>query len=268
MKQTHPVNLIVVDDCSALLPNIRGHSIKVIRNQTRKGLSFCRNIGYRASNGDIVAFMDDDAFAEPNWLEELEKCFDNGADIAGGLIVPKWEGNRPWWFKESMYNLVGLNEPTHWILGCNFAIRKGLLEKMNYFFEEKMGRKEGNLIAGDETTLFFTAQRLGYKILFNDRAIVHHIVSKERLTFHYIVKRFFWEGRTETRRRTALGYFIGRLQYILVSFIDTITKVFSERSSRKSALQNFMINVFFTIPYFYGMLYESVYGATDYMSKS
>jgi len=264
-KQTHPVHLIVVDDCSDHRPNFKDESIMVIRNKTRKGLSICRNIGYEASKVNIVAFMDDDAFADPNWLEELEKCFYNGADIAGGLIVPTWKANKPWWLKESMYNLIGINEPSHFVLGCNFAIRKGLLEEMNCFFKERMGRKEGNLIAGDETTLFFTAERLGYKIVFNERAIIHHNVSKERLTFYYFIRRFFWEGRTESRRGFAQGYLIGRLQYILFYFPYTIVKSFLN-SYKKSILEDFLVNVFFTIPYLYGILYESLYGATDYKS--
>ncbi|MEM2960616.1 MAG: glycosyltransferase family 2 protein [Candidatus Bathyarchaeia archaeon] len=266
IKQTHPVNLIVIDDCSVNQLNIRDRSIKVIRNKTKKGLSVCRNIGYKMSKGDIIVFMDDDAIADPNWLVELEKCFYDGADIAGGLIVPIWEQNKPWWLKESMYNLIGLNEPTHWILGCNFAIRKGLLEKMNRCFEEKLGRKEGNLIAGDETTLFFEAERLGYKILFNEKAIVHHIVSRERLTFYYFIRRFFWEGRTEARRGTAQGYLIGRLQNILLGYPSKIAKSLSLRTFKKDILIDFLVNVFFTVPYLYGILYESLYGATDYGS--
>ena len=46
-------------------------SIKIVLNTGAQGLSETRNVGIRASTGDIVAFIDDDAIAEPDWLEHL-----------------------------------------------------------------------------------------------------------------------------------------------------------------------------------------------------
>ena len=258
-KQTHSVELIVIDDNSDKLVNIQDKSVVVIRNEITKGLSVCRNMGYKHSKGKIVAFIDDDAFADPNWIKEIKKCFKKGADIAGGLIKPVWKAKRPWWLKEWMYHLLGVNTPSHMIFGCNFAIRKNLLKEMNYWFEEKLGRKEGNMIAGDETTLFLKARKQNYKILFNEKAIVYHVISKERLSLKYFIPRFFWEGRTEARRGTTREPFIGRLSNLLFYPYRIIKSKF-----KVSLIEDFLLYIFFSIPYLYGMLHELIFGATDY----
>ena len=45
----------------------------VVKNVSTKGLSGARNSGVVASSGEVVAFLDDDAFADPTWLEKLTK---------------------------------------------------------------------------------------------------------------------------------------------------------------------------------------------------
>lgn len=104
---------------------------KVVHNTGVQGLSETRNIGIRAARGDIVAFMDDDAVAEPDWLENLTRAFSYQPSAlsqnsqlrratqqtvvaVGGQAVPLWlSGSRPSWFPEEL----------DWIVGCAY---KGL----------------------------------------------------------------------------------------------------------------------------------------------
>lgn len=110
-------------------------SIKLVLNTGAQGLSETRNVGIRASSGDIVAFIDDDAIAEPDWLENLAKPFshqsaarsqshqtndyrpstaDYRVVAVGGRAIPLWlSGSRPTWFPEEL----------DWIVGCTY---KGL----------------------------------------------------------------------------------------------------------------------------------------------
>lgn len=257
-RQTRLPEIIVIDDNSVSPVVVSIAGVTVIRNQTTRGLSVCRNIGYLMAKGDAVAFIDDDAYADSHWIEEIEKSFQQGADITGGVIEPVWEGKRPAWFKDYMDYIIGINTFSRMILGCNFAIRKNLLEKLNYWFEEKLGRKEGNLIAGDETTLFFKARAENCKIFFNEHAITYHMISKKRMTLKYFFIRFFWEGRIEARRVTATKYFVARSWHLLCLVYMILGKM------KLKLIENFLIDVFFTIPYFYGMFYELMFGSTDY----
>jgi len=97
-------------------------SIKLVLNTGAQGLSETRNVGIHAATGDIVAFIDDDAIAEPDWLETLTNLFLSPAPspqsqvvvAVGGRAIPLWiDGKRPTWFPEEL----------DWIVGCTY---KGL----------------------------------------------------------------------------------------------------------------------------------------------
>jgi glycosyltransferase involved in cell wall biosynthesis len=145
--------------------------LKLVLNSGAQGLSETRNVGIRAASGDIVAFIDDDAVAEPNWLEHLTKAFhhqvkspesgvtsieshfspDSRLVVAvGGRAIPPWyNGKRPSWFPEELDWIVGciykglpLNgKETRNVLGCNMAFRRETFERAGTFRSEMGGIK-------------------------------------------------------------------------------------------------------------------------------
>jgi glycosyltransferase involved in cell wall biosynthesis len=124
---------------------------KVVLDEGAQGLSETRNVGIRASSSDIVAFIDDDALAEPEWLENLISPFQppqqtqetqttRGTVAAvGGRAIPLWQnGKRLSWFPEQLDWIVGCTykglpvEPLNLglrtirnVIGCNMAFGKG-----------------------------------------------------------------------------------------------------------------------------------------------
>lgn len=257
-NQTTPVEIIVIDDRSIPPVEIDDNDILVARNLQPMGLSVCRNQGIKMSSSDTVAFIDDDAFADSQWAEALMSSFGDGADIVGGLIEPVFEHETPRWLKESLYHLIAVNTPTHYIFGCNFAIRKKILEEMDYKFEKKLGRKKGNLVAGDETELFFKAREKGYKIKFNESAVVYHLIAKERLKFTYFIKRNFWEGRTEARRYRIRQHITGKTLWLLSKCYRLITHKKPSRGNMWEELEDIFINSLLMIPYIVGITFEYV----------
>src|SRR5437660_7446995 len=93
--------IVVVDHNPGLLKRAQEHllDVVVVENSRTRGLSGARNSGIAVAKGNIIAFLDDDAIAEPNWLEHLVVYYDD-ARIAGvgGKIEPFWRGTRPSWF--------------------------------------------------------------------------------------------------------------------------------------------------------------------------
>src|SRR5262249_42641298 len=52
-------------DILAQFPNVRAI------HQSNRGLSVARNVGLRAATGSVIAYTDDDCFADPDWLTQL-----------------------------------------------------------------------------------------------------------------------------------------------------------------------------------------------------
>src|SRR5579884_4539065 len=78
--------IVVIDHNDCLLHQLREllPGIAVLANQAEKGLSGARNTGFLAAKGTIVAYLDDDARAEPDWIEQLLKCYTDSQIVGVG----------------------------------------------------------------------------------------------------------------------------------------------------------------------------------------
>ncbi|MDR1585310.1 MAG: glycosyltransferase family 2 protein, partial [Prevotellaceae bacterium] len=75
--------------------------------ETNQGLSYARNRGIRESKGEILVFLDDDAFVGKNYLRNLQKNIETNPDWAafGGKITPLFEnGKTPEWLSKWTYS--------------------------------------------------------------------------------------------------------------------------------------------------------------------
>ncbi len=212
-------------DCRSPVPNPQiPVPIVLVLNEGAQGLSETRNVGIRASSGDIVAFIDDDAIAEPNWLENLIRPFQPPAApspqshvvAVGGRAIPIWpNGRRPSWFPEELDWIVGctykglpvktLNpEPRilnlelrtiRNVLGCNMAFRKGVLEKVGVFRSET-GRVGATMGCGEESDLCLQISRAMPEALiaYQEHATIHHKVAPRRTRWQHLWQRSYNEG--------------------------------------------------------------------------
>lgn len=168
------------------------------------GLSKARNAGAQNANGEIVAFIDDDAVAGKDWLKNLiENYNDPQVVCVGGLIMPVWESNRPKWFPEELDWIVGcsykglpqkkaiVRNP----IGCNMSFRKTVFQKVGYFRED-IGRVGNTLMAHEDTEFAIRIRKKisDAKILYDPASIVYHRVPNSRANLKYIARRSFSEG--------------------------------------------------------------------------
>src|SRR5205085_10108925 len=113
-QTTPPCEIIVViDHNTRLLERVRMHipDVIVIENAEERGLSGARNSGIAVAQGTLIAFLDDDAIAEPDWLAWLSQCCANPEVLAaGGIVEPLWAIKPPIWFPEEFY----------WVVGCSY----------------------------------------------------------------------------------------------------------------------------------------------------
>jgi GT2 family glycosyltransferase len=163
----------------------------------KQGLVAARNKGIDVSIGDIVAFIDDDAEPEKDWVSRILKSFasHDAAVMVGGRAIPRFQG-RP--LPQSFYWLVGCTSedpPTRRPIGCNMAFRRKLFEKTGKFDENLVKTRRGMGVS-EETELILRIRDTlpGSAIVFDPDIIVYHFVPERRTRLKYIVKRAFAEG--------------------------------------------------------------------------
>ncbi len=176
----------------------------VIPSRGTKGLSGARNTGVAATTGDVIAFLDDDSFAEPDWLEQLTgPLTDPRIAGVGGWIRPKWEDGPARWLPESYYWVIGCSyaglpssqERLRNPIGANMALRRDIFTSVGGF-TSGIGRIGKVPLGCEETELCirYSAHFPDRRFIMVREAVVHHLVPASRLTWHYFWTRCWAEG--------------------------------------------------------------------------
>jgi glycosyltransferase involved in cell wall biosynthesis len=209
--------ILVIDHNDDLLERSRREitNAYVVANRSTKGLSGARNTGIAASTGEVIAFLDDDAYADTSWLEHMARPFDDPLIAGvGGWIVPYFEGDAPAWFPETFY----------WILGCSYsglpksgaairnpigasmAMRKAVFASVGGF-TSGIGRV-GKVPLGCEETeicIRYGTEYPNHRFVLQREAVVHHLAPASRLTWQYFWTRCWAEGISKAAVSSLVG---------------------------------------------------------------
>ncbi len=206
-QQPPPLDVILVSDHNERLQDRlveRFPDVTVVANTERQGLSGARNSGLREANGEVIAFMDDDARARPEWLRRLAEAYEEPSVVgAGGAIIADWETGRPGWFPQEFDWVVGCTyrgmpdrpTPVRNAIGCNMSFRREVFDEVGGF-THGIGRIGTRPLGGEETELSIRTLRRWpeHRILYLPAAAVDHVVPAARGRLRYFRSRCYAEG--------------------------------------------------------------------------
>lgn len=210
LNQTYKnIELILVSDgneevCEAMHADYSDHhNVKVGCNNKNRGLSYSRNKGIELASGDVVAFVDDDAIPESEWLKNLVAGYDRHDAIAvGGKMTPIWVDGKPRYLPEEFYWLVGVTHRGYPEKECkvrntngsNMSFKREVLEELGGF-DENLGRKGDQQIQGEETELTARLrEEYGEGMWYVPEAKVGHKIFDYRTDRKWLLVRAFWQG--------------------------------------------------------------------------
>jgi GT2 family glycosyltransferase len=209
--------LVVIDHNPALEASVASWlppSARLLRG-AEQGVSASRNAGLLAATSDVVAFVDDDAEVEPDWLLRVLHQFEDSDEVLGigGAVVPEWESDRPWLPDELLWvvgcTYLGHREeagPIRNPIGCNMAFRRRELTAVGGFSAE-FGKRGRTLSTCDETELGLRLARRfgGGRIRCIPGARVRHHIPAARIGWKSLVLRCVSEGLSKRRLRYSYG---------------------------------------------------------------
>jgi glycosyltransferase involved in cell wall biosynthesis len=215
LDQTHdPVELVlVVDGNPEVFERVetdfgdadeRGvESVVLHDNDENRGVSHSRTKGGELASGEVVAFIDDDAVAEPDWVERLVEVYEETDAIAvGGDVRPNWQTEKPAFFPDEFYWLVGCVEPdfaehgeeVRNTYGSNISYRREAFLSVGGY-DPNTGRKGDSHLQAHEAPVGVRLMReYDRGMVYTADAVVHHTLFDYRGEFRWLVARSFWQG--------------------------------------------------------------------------
>jgi len=178
----------------------------VIQNKYDGHLGSARNTAAEIATGDILAFLDDDAVADKEWLEILTDSYqDDRVGAVGGRPIPVFEAGRPAWFPVQFDWVFGCaydglptsRGPLAHLIGANMSVRRTLLERVGGFRSDNHD---------DMDMCHRVAHVMGVEaVIYEPAATVHHFVSASRLTWNYFWRRCFFVNKGKVAAFAQMG---------------------------------------------------------------
>jgi len=172
------------------------------------GLGFARNAASANADGEIVAFVDDDAVVDPGWARALLATYgETDASAVGGRVDPLWDGERPSWLGDELLGYLSIVDYgperrechfPHYPFGVNISFRRSTLEAVGGF-ATALGGGGAPTYLMDEIDVCRRMERAGYRIYYTPDARVQHLVPASRMTQAFFFQRAAVLGRATAR---------------------------------------------------------------------
>jgi GT2 family glycosyltransferase len=163
-------------------------------------MATARNLGYRLTSGEVLAFIDDDAFAEPEWLERLLPLYeDPTVGAVGGRQIRRQPGEL-----EEGVDAIGRLQPDGTItgnfaadpggpvpvdhlLGANMSFRRSVLDQIGGIHEGY-----GGTCVREETDLCLRVAHAGFRLVYTPDAVVEHLAAPYAKGRRFDLRYVYW----------------------------------------------------------------------------
>ena len=191
-KQTLKPEIIVVDGHSSdrTVEIAKKYADKIVREKKARGISYARNLGWKAAKGDIVAYCDADCLPPEEWVEKISRLMKDNICVYGPIIpydarIEARIGLKVW---GDLFLSATSKFKYPCICGSNVAIKKEILKKhpfrLNFLEDFDLGvriRKAGKVKFYRQLYMFISARR--FKKGFHRTAFKYYFVNYLRLKF-------------------------------------------------------------------------------------
>jgi glycosyltransferase involved in cell wall biosynthesis len=169
--------------------------LRVVR-EDRLGLSYARERAFEEARFEIVCFVDDDNWINPDWVRKVSEAFGKDSDLAatGSLVYPAFEtAPAGWWYDYGVDYFALTGEPSNapwFIKGAGMAIRREAWQALRQLgFTSRLVDRSGETLSGGGDTELTTALRLnGWKLAILPELRVRHFMPNRRLEWTYLRK--------------------------------------------------------------------------------
>lgn len=200
--------------------------------EEKQGLSHARNRATTEAKGEFLAYIDDDAIADREWVKNILDAIKTDSSMVafGGPIYPWYKSEKPKWFKDEfgLYSLgdehLQLNLQNHpfGLSGSNMIFKKDILAKYNGFSAE-YGMAGNKIAFGEESLLFNKMLRNNENVQYFPDLFVYHLVSEKSFSLKNAFKRSLQNGKTIAKIRKAKILsvdFIKKFCMLYLSFLE------------------------------------------------
>lgn len=244
LSEDMKVEIIIVDndkDASAksIVKNFEKYSKFTVKYfiEPIKNISLARNKAIEQSQGDFIAFVDDDETVDKNWLFSLYDCLlKYQADGVFGLVVPEFEEGINNKYKKREIYFSPMDETgsdARFMFAGSVLLKKEMILKSNIFFDSSYG-----LTGGEDANFFGRLKANGAKFVNCREALSYEFISRERTKLRFFYNRAVRGGQTYIRNFLSLNRNKRAIKVILIL-----------KSLLKLTLG--FILFFLTLPFFY-----------------
>jgi len=205
-----PYEIIVIDNGSQdATPRVVEQARRLASQPVRYlyepvlGLSHVRNLGLQTARGEWVAFLDDDAVADRQWLSHLVRAGrDWEAAAVGGKVQGVADETVPAWLSPVLWTVDHAPQAQEvrfpiTLPGGNLLARKSVLERMNRF-DTHLGREGTRPRTGADIDLCLRLHQAGERLVYAPEAVIYHGLTPDRFAARYWLRRAWIQGRNNS----------------------------------------------------------------------